>query len=166
MKKWYVVSTKYNQENLALKNLVRQSILTYYPKLYKKKVIKSNFLQDSYSAFFPGYVFVSLDIEKGRWRAVNSTIGVKKILSFGSFPVPVPEKIICELRKSEDEKGVIRYNDQFSKGDNVIIDAGLFVGIRGKFDSYISGAERVKVLLSFMGIISRINIESSLLSKA
>ena len=45
-----------------------------------------------YKAFFPGYLFVHLDLEKDRWQKINSTIGVNKIISFGSYPISISER--------------------------------------------------------------------------
>ena len=94
MKSWYAVSTKHNLELLALKNLERQHIHTYLPRVSKKSNIKNSFNRIACRAFFPGYLFVMLDLETDRWQKINSTIGVRKIVNIGSCPVPISSKII------------------------------------------------------------------------
>ena len=112
MKNWYVVSTKYNLEFVALKNLERQYIYTYLPKVYKHTLNQNKLVKKLYNAFFPGYLFVSLDIEKDRWQKINSTIGVSKIISFGSCPIPIANSIVEEIKRLEDGKGIINNSDK------------------------------------------------------
>lgn len=48
--------------------------------------------------FFPGYLFVRLDCTEDRWSSVHSTRGVRRIVSFGGYPLPVDDGIIVEIR--------------------------------------------------------------------
>ena len=160
MKNWYAVSTKHKLEFVALKNLERQYIYTYLPKIYKYSLNKKKLAKKLYNAFFPGYLFVNLDIEKDRWQKINSTIGVNKIISLGSCPVPIANSIVDEIKKLEDVKGIITENDTYHKNDHIMIKGGVFSGNVGLFDKYISGKNRVRVLLSVMGDSTGINLNS------
>ena len=160
MKNWYVVSTKHNLEFVALENLERQLIYTYLPKIYKSTSNKNKLAKKIYKAFFPGYLFVHLDLEKDRWQKINSTIGVNKIISFGSYPISISDHIIDEIKTLEDEKGIIIGNEVYNENDPIMINDGVFSGSTGLFDKYISGKNRVKVLLSLMGVSTKISLNS------
>lgn len=162
---WYAISAKHNLELLAAENIERQNFNTYLPKVLKKPNKKKSFNKTLYGAFFPGYLFVELDLQKDRWQKINSTIGVKKIVSIGSCPIPIPNKIIDEIKKVADENGVVRENKQFNKNEEIIIDAGLFSGSKGIFDRRVPGENRVKVLLNLMGVSTSLNINSDHIQK-
>jgi len=165
MKNWYAVSTKFNLEFIALENLQRQNIHTYLPKIYKKTSSRNNFSKNIYSAFFPGYLFVRLNLETVRWQKINSTIGVQKIVSLGLCPISIPNKIIYEIKKNEDENGLIKNIETFNKNDNILIETGIFSGTKVIFDRYVSGDNRVRVLMDLMGISTSINIGSHHIQK-
>ena len=165
MKRWYAVSTKHNLELLALKNLERQHIHTYLPRVSKKSNIKNSFNRIACRAFFPGYLFVMLDLETDRWQKINSTIGVRKIVNIGSCPVPISSKIINKIKKIEDKNGIINQLEVFEKNENIVIENGIFSGSEAIFDKYVSGDNRVRVLLNLMGITTGINLSSNHIQK-
>jgi transcriptional antiterminator RfaH len=162
---WYTVSTKNNLEFVALENLERQSIYTYLPKIYKYSIDKKKIAKKLYSAFFPGYLFVKLDIEKDRWQTINSTIGVNKIISFGSGPISISDYIVEEIKKLEDANGIIKNNNIFQKNDSIIINGGVFSGSTALFDKYTSGKNRVNVLLNMMGVSTKMSLDTHHIQK-
>ena len=57
---------------------------------------------------FPRYVFVAFDIAVQQWRSIQSTIGVSRIVCNGYDPASVPEPVLEEIRRKEDETGFER----------------------------------------------------------
>ena len=82
MQKYYVIHTKPKQENRALINLKRQGFKTWFP-FFKKVIFLKNKEIEKKEPFFPGYIFVILDILKDKWSPVL-TIG-KVLLSICSL---------------------------------------------------------------------------------
>ncbi len=151
MKHWYVAHTHSKSEIKATMNLRRQNLEVYFPQmLYSNK--KTKFIKNAIKPLFPRYVFVAIDLAKQRWRCINSTYGVKNIVSSGDKPIAVPENIMQELKSREDADGFINSIPKapFKKGDKVSIIDGPLYGNIGNFDQ-LSESQRVSVLLELMG---------------
>ena len=81
---WYAVQTQPNRENLALAHLERQGFDVWLPHI--ERIIRhARQVKSVRRPLFPGSIH-QLDLEKARWRAINSTVGVKNIVSCGRKP--------------------------------------------------------------------------------
>jgi len=60
------------------------------------------------------------------WRAIRSTRGVIDLVRNGLDPVPVPDAIIQEIKRRQDDKGLVLLgrNLQLSDGDTFRIENG------------------------------------------
>ena len=65
---------------------------------------------------FPSYVFVRLDLERDRWRSVNGTYGVARLVMADGRPVPVPKGVVKSLLDLRDANGVVRLDHNLSIG--------------------------------------------------
>ena len=101
---------------------------------------------------FPGYVFILMDIKSTNWSVINSTYGVKNIISRGLEPVEVPKKVIEELKMRENREGITNIKPHISNdiGDKIEIHKGVFAGKHGIFDG-LTADNRIKILFNFMG---------------
>ena len=102
-----------------------------------------------------------MNIEKVRWRAIRSTVGVSNFVCSGDKPIKVPQDVLKIIRSREDEKGFVRLGAQptISVGDQVqIIDGAL--GDLGAIVKELHGLDRVTLLLKLMG--RQINVNTSL----
>jgi len=147
---WYLIFTRSKSELRAQENLDRQGFITYMP------VVKNNRkrcgVDVKYTeAFFSRYLFINLDSKHDNWAPINSTIGVSKLVRFGSLPANVPEKLIESLRLNEDNAGFQQVMSQKLKpGDNVDIIDGLFTGHQGIYQQPKS-SDRIVILLDIIG---------------
>lgn len=146
---WYVVQTIRGREQFAKQGLERQKVPTYLP-LFSKPVLRRNVIVDRVSAFFPGYLFVSLPRSSSLWRSVGGTYGVSRIVRFGEAPAPVPDGLIEHLRSRTGADGLLGFEDKLSPGDRVRVVGGAFDQSYGRLFS-IEPSERVVVLLNMMG---------------
>src|SRR5262249_21254883 len=103
---WFAVQTMPRAEDRARDHLKRQNYETYLPRLRKRRR-HARRVDTVLRPLFPGYLFVSFDPSRDPWRAINSTIGVIRLVGFGDVLVPVPDKVIEGLRSLEDDKGII-----------------------------------------------------------
>ena len=147
---WYAVQTQPNRENLAVANLERQGFAVWLP-CCERIVRHARQIKRARRPLFPGYLFISFDLETARWRAINGTIGVKNIVSFGCAPSVVDDEFITALKASESSDGFMDTGiDNLKPGQDVEILSGPMVGQIGKLLSLDAG-NRVTVLLKMLG---------------
>jgi len=102
-------------------------------------------------AFFPRYLFISLDKENDNWSPIRSTIGVADMVRFGGVPAVVPEYMIDKLKQNEDEFGLqLIKKKELKQGDKVEIKDGPFEGCKAIYQK-MKNSERVSVLLDIVG---------------
>jgi len=155
---WYLIYTKARQELVAQENLERQGFMTYLPRI--ERIKKGNGKRVSrIEAFFPRYLFISLNKLTDNWSSIRSTTGVANIVRFTQYPTVVPERLVSHLMLQENpDTGM--HNDMFGfvKGDKVRITNGALSGYEGIFKT-TSGDERVIILLSVMGKMSDVKVD-------
>ncbi len=158
MNRWYVVQTHYRNENMAKLNLMRQGFDVYLP-LFSKSRRHARKTTMAPAPFFPRYLFVSMDIELSRWRAVRSTIGVTSLICHGERPSPLADGVIDAIRAREDERGMVKMNTDmsFQKGAPVKVMAGAFNEMEGLFDR-VNDDRRVFILLNLLGRETRVQL--------
>ncbi len=147
---WYAVQTKSKKENLAAEHLRRQGFKAWFPECER---IVSHARRSSYvkRPLFPSYIFVQIDIEISRWRSINSTIGVSRIVSFGQKPAQVGDHFITALKAAEKENGLFEtYDDVLQPGQSVEILKGPMAGTVARLLRLEAG-NRVTVLLKMLG---------------
>src|SRR5882724_13014065 len=100
--RWYLVHAQPRSEQKAEFNLSAQGFRTFVPLLLKT-VRHARKLRTVRAPVFPGYLFVSLDLERDRWLSVRSTIGVLRLICHrDGRPVPVPAGIVERLLEQSD----------------------------------------------------------------
>lgn len=151
MKQWYVAHTQPRMEELAKTHLERQSFAAYLP-CHLKRRSHARRVDLVAAPLFPRYIFVEMDLDMARWRAIHSTRGVQYLVCNGDSPVPVPLAIIEEIRNRQDENGFVRTvrPNEMKKGEPLNIVAGAFSGHSALFEC-LSDKERIVVLLSLLG---------------
>ena len=103
------------------------------------------------TALFPGYLFVALDAERDRWRAINGTFGVRWLLSDGERPQALPGDFVAALQDAIGSDGLSTAAPaDLRPGDAVTIAAGPFVECAAVV-LRLAPADRVEVLLEVLG---------------
>jgi transcriptional antiterminator RfaH len=162
--RWYLVHAQPRSEQKAEFNLRAQDFRTFVPWLLKT-VRHVRKLRTVRAPVFPGYVFVSLDLERDRWLSVRSTIGVLRLISHrDGRPVPVPAGIVERLLEQSDGN-LTRLDLRLIKGQSVRILAGPFADFVGTLER-LDEAGRVQVLLDLMGTSVPVSLNRSLLAPA
>lgn len=101
------------------------------------------------SPFFPGYIFISFDVDRTRWRAVNGTVGVRSLVMQGERPVPVPRGLIESMIAATDADGLLDCSRGLSAGDRVMLVSGPFADLVGRLDR-LDPSGRCRVLIEIM----------------
>lgn len=142
---WSCAQCHPHKEPVALRNLRRQRFTAFYPFF----LLPTRFRRLVVRPVFPGYVFIELDDTVPNWAPINSTLGVKRLLTYSSkneeYRKPTMVPFIDSLRR-------IRNDD--SAGDHAaLLPIGTTVRIcRGPFAEKVAlvtlaEGDRVKLLL-------------------
>jgi len=164
--RWYVVQTQVNGEVKAARNLLRQGYDIYLPRYLKRRrhARKVDFVAQP---LFPRYMFVAIDMATQRWRSIQSTFGVSRLVTSGDDPAIVPEGVIHALKAREDDKGFVRLDSKpaFAPGDKVRVLAGAFTDNAGLF-SGLADHDRVSILLDMLGRKVRVLLDADMVAAA
>src|ERR1700719_794574 len=161
--RWFLVHTLPKSERRAEFHLGAQGFRSYYPRI-EKTVRHARQLRTVRAPLFARYLFVILDLERDRWLAVRSTIGVSSLFTQGGRPLRVPAGIVESLIRQSDG-GLTRLDADLVKGENVRIMSGPFADFVGPLER-LDDAGRVQVLIKLMGTSVPVSIHRSVLSPA
>ena len=125
--RWFAVNTQPQREELAALHLLDQGHQVFLPR-HARLVRHARKLEQRVTALFPGYLFVRLDPERARWRAVNGTRGVRAILSDGDRPLPVRRGVVEAIMAETGPGGVLAMPDELHTGDRVRVFDGIRLG--------------------------------------
>jgi len=143
---WYLVRTKTGKERWVRDQLANVAAEVFLPML-KAKAPRWGRMAVSITPLFPGYVFARFDLRR-QYFDVKYMAGVRTIVSAGPDPLAVPAEIVSEIRR-RGVNDVIEIPDKpFDTGERVVVVEGPFRGFEAIFQRYLSGAERVAILLS------------------
>jgi transcription elongation factor/antiterminator RfaH len=152
--RWYAVYCQPHRESAAAAHLKNQDFTVFLPK--REKVRRhARKIEKVRRPFFPGYLFVGLDIERERWRNINSTVGVIRIILQNERPAPVPVGIVEALMAASDGDDVLQIRMVLNVGQKVRVIGGPLADFIGELDQ-LTDSDRVRVLLDVMGGRTRV----------
>jgi transcriptional antiterminator RfaH len=164
--RWYVVQTQVNGEAKAAQNLLRQGFEIYLPRYLKRRrhARKIDFVA---RPLFPRYMFVTIDMATQRWRSIQSTFGVSRLVCNGDDPAALPDGVVGALKAREDTKGFVKMDARpnFSPGDRVRVLAGAFMDNAGLFNG-MADHDRVSILLDMLGRKVRVLLDADMVAAA
>lgn len=146
---WFLAGIRPNCSRAAQENLARQAFNTFMPMETVTRRTSRGF-SDVRKPLFPGYIFVQTSLSDPRWRSINSTYGVTRLVSFGGYPSRVPVGFVEELRLRCDAEGRLIPNTEFKPGDVVTVASGPFAQFLAEVES-VAADRRVWILLELMG---------------
>ena len=161
---WYLAQLKPNAVEVARRNLGAQKFPVFIPTQLETRRLRGQFRTVS-RLLFPGYIFVSLNPKEGRWRAINSTPGVTRLVAFGGVPAAVPCGLVEQIALGCDADGQLLPPDTLEPGDRVVVSSGPFAGILAEVERS-TDERRVWILLELMGQTARIQVRQDSLKRA
>ncbi len=146
---WYALRSKPRKEEVLWQQLLAREVEVYFPRI---RVHPVNPRSRKLRPYFPGYLFVQVDLEEvglSFFKWMPHAIG---LVSFDAVHADVPEPLIHEVRKRVDEIAAAggEFYDGLQKGDPVRISSGPFAGYEAIFDLRLPGDERVRVLIQML----------------
>ena len=160
---WYVIQTKPGKEGDASAFLSDRGLEILSP-LMENFVGRGSKMAKEFSPLFPGYIFAKFDINSS-YSLVRWARGVKKVLSFGGYPVPVSDTVVELIKARTDAGGVVRTPHSFTSNDAIRIKTGPLRDLLGIFERWMPDQERVRVLLNLVGYQPTIELHCSMLEK-
>ena len=155
---WYALRSKPNREESLWREARARGFDVFLPR---SRVQTVNPRARQVLPYFPGYMFVLVDLEEtgvSRFQWMPHTLG---LVSFGGEPAHVPDNLIVELRRRvlEISEAGGELFDGLKPGDSVRISSGPFEGYEAIFDARLPGSERVRVLLELLTSKRRLPVE-------
>ena len=146
---WYAMRSKPNKEDFLAGQLQSHGVEIYYPIL---RVNPVNPRARKVRSYFPSYLFIYVDLDQVNASDLRWMPGASGLVSFDGEPASVPESLISTLKKQIDlyNQSFSEQKKNFKRGDTILIQDGPFAGYEAVFDIYISGRDRVRVLLDML----------------
>lgn len=149
---------------MALKNLQREGVETFFPKLRRKRTIR-RVRKWTTSPLFPSYFFARFDPEVSA-RLVKFASGVINIVSFGGRPAVVDEAIVDTIKSHALDEVVTVQPVELRPGEMIEIRSGPLRGLQGIFERAMSDRERVIVLLNSIAKGARVEVAREEIERA
>jgi transcription antitermination factor NusG len=155
---WYALRSKPRKEDVVWRQVVNQGYEAFYPRLRVQPV---NPRSRKLRPYFPGYLFVKVDLEEAGLSIFQWMPHAIGLVSFGGEPASVPPNLIGEIRKRVSEINAAggEVFDGLKAGQVVRISEGPFKGYDAIFDARLPGTERVRVLLELLGNQRQVPVE-------
>jgi transcriptional antiterminator RfaH len=167
MEHWYTLHTKPRTEYQVSQSLQTRGVQTYLPEIEASSAHQGRTVEP----LFPCYLFVKLDFETVGLLQVAWTPGLRRIVGFGDRPAPLADEVIDGIqRRLENDDAAADAAGAWPRhalqpGDSVRITHGPLSDLLAVVEGPTAPAERVQVLLKFLGRASRAHVSVSDLEK-
>ncbi len=177
--RWYIIHTYSSQETRVKKNLeLRVETMDVKDRIFEVIVptedeveIKDGRRKSVPRRMYPGYLMVQMKMDDESWYVVRNTPGVTGFVSAEDEgegrpkPVPLEEAEIAAIMK-QMESAKPRLRVGFEIGQTVRIKDGPFVDFMGAVDEVHLDRSKVKVLVSFFGRETPVELDFLQVEKA
>ena len=114
---------------------------------------------------FPGYVLVNMLLSEESWFVVRNTPGVTGFVGMGNLPTPLrPEEVAQILKRMEADAPTVKVT--FKVGERVRIVDGPFNDFRGVVSEIDMERTKVRVMVSFFGRETPVELDFLQVEKA
>ena len=175
--RWYAVQTHSGFENRARASLQERIRTAGLQEHFGEVLIPTENViemvhghrRTATRKFFPGYLFVQMEMTDETYHLVKNTPKVAGFLGEqkGTRPTPVPDDQIQQT-KTQMTEGAIkpRPRIQFDEGENVRVTDGPFAGFAGMIEEVKSEKQKVRVLVSIFGRATPVELDYAQVEKA
>lgn len=149
--RWYALCSKPHKEEILFKQLQAREVEVFFPRLLAQ-TSSLNVLK--VKPYFPGYLFIRVDLEKvgaSTFQWMPYSEGLVSFVSFGERPIYVPDILIQAIQKrvvkmTTTVGEVLNSVTPGGKGD----DNSPFVGYESILNTSLPGKERSRILFQML----------------
>ena len=169
---WYVVNTFSGYENSVKRNLEDRLKGSSSAHLFGEILVPSEKVSErrgkatvqTTKKFFPGYIFIKMEMTKESWHLVQGTPKVTGFLG-GQHPRPVPSSEMARMlgegpvveEKAPGKKPVVEIS--YRVGDQVRVKSGAFANFTGEVEEVNTDKQKVWLSVSLFGRPTRVEVD-------
>ncbi len=170
---WYVIHCYSGYENKVRHNLeqrietmgMKDRIFDVVIPTQEEIEVKDGKRRTVERHIFPGYVLVNLTLSEESWYVVRNTPGVTGFVGMGNNPTPLrPEEVSQIVKRMEAEAPTVKVS--FKAGERVRIVDGPFNDFRGMVAEIDMERTKVRVMVSFFGRETPVELDFLQVEKA
>lgn len=170
---WYVVHCYSGYENKVRHNLeqriesmgMKDKIFDVVVPTEEEIEVRDGKRRTVERRVFPGYILVNMILTEESWYVVRNTPGVTGFVGQGTTPIPLrPEEVAQIVKRMEAEAPRIKVT--FKPGERIRIIDGPFNDFRGTVSEIDMERAKVRVLVSFFGRETPIELDFLQVEKA
>ena len=162
--RWYIVHTYSGHEDRVKRNLdQRVASMDVQDKIFQVVVpteeeieIRDGKRRSVRKKVFPGYILIQMNMDDNSWHVVRDTPGVTGFVSSEDEresrpkPVPLEQKEVEKILKQMESEAP-RVKVGYTLGQSVRITDGPFTDFIGIVDQVLDDRGKVRILVSFFG---------------
>lgn len=173
--KWYIVNTQTSCEQMAKASIEERVRSLHMEEKFGQILIPSENVVELVKGkkatrsrkFFPGYIFVQMQMEDTTWHLVKNASKVTGFVGGKVKPPEVPEEEVMRVtRQMEVGAEKVQAKVRFSIGENVTVIDGPFSGFNGAVEEINQEKGKVKVLVSIFGRPTPVELDFVQVDKA
>jgi len=170
---WYVIHCYSGYENKVRHNLeqrietmgMKDKIFDVVIPTQEEIEVKDGKRRTVERHIFPGYVLVNMALTEESWYVVRNTPGVTGFVGMGNNPTPLrPEEVAQIVKRMEAEAPTVKVT--FKVGERVRIIDGPFNDFRGMVSEIDMERTKVRVMVSFFGRETPVELDFLQVEKA
>ena len=170
---WYVVHCYSGYENKVRHNLeqrietmgMKDKIFDVVIPTQEEIEVRDGKRRTVERHIFPGYVLVNMVLSEESWYVVRNTPGVTGFVGMGTSPTPLrPEEVNQIIKRMEAEAPRVKVT--FKVGERIRIIDGLFNDFRGTVAEIDMERTKVRVMVSFFGRETPVELDFLQVEKA
>jgi transcriptional antiterminator NusG len=171
--RWYVIHSYSGYEKKVKKNLehrieslaMQDNIFEVVVPTEEEIELKDGQRRTVERRIFPGYILVRMLMDEDSWFVVRNTPGVTGFVGMGNRPTPLRSEAVQRiLRRMESTAPEVRAT--FKHGQKVRIIEGPFADFIGVVDDIDEERTKVRVLVSFFGRETPVELDFLQVEKA
>lgn len=162
---WLVACSQPHKEAVATSHLQRQGFESFCPRYFRTRR-HARRIDRVLAPLFPGYLFVRAGLASAPVRAINSTVGIRHLLTGeGGLPRRMPAFAMRSILERCDNGILNSVLPRLDAGMEVRMIDGAFVDMMARIET-LDERGRVTVLLNLLGSERRVVVKPAMLAIA
>ena len=165
--KWYIVTTYSGYENKVRSSLAERVKTHKMESSFGEILVPTEAVHEivrgkkriANRKFFPGYIFVQMEMREDSWQLVKNTSKVTGFIG-NQKPSAVPDSEIARLTQQIAEGQMKpKARISFEDGDHVRVNEGPFANFTGTIEEVKHDKQKVRVLVSIFGRATPVELD-------